>query len=605
MATAPEGTTRSFAGTVPGVSDREREPHEQWAATVVLTLALTLPSLISVVIGAREPMGDIALIELRIRDVISANPPLTGAYSRYGWDHPGPIFFWVATGPYRLLGGGATALGLTALAVNSAAIATLLRLTIRLGRAAWYVVAIALVALVLGLSPNALASVWNVTITNTAIVLFAVACWAVWCRIERAGIVAIVAGSFVVQSHVGTGVVIAPLAIATAGFATLEWWRRGRPPAATVGPAVAVAGLWLLPVADLVLRPPGNLVRLVRWSLTNDEPTIGIGTATRLLARTSSLTFPGAPRLDRGVFLDIDVVPVGFLPGASLVLLAGAWAVARRAGWRRESLWCAIVGSLWLSGLVAAASITVPLGWWLVQWLEPIGWLTWSAIALVGWRLVSQARPAVRDSPAATSVAVVALAVGVAADAVQVARAHEAETATDRTIRELTDGAVGTNAAEPVAVVALAEPLLAEPMLAGLVASLDRRGVEACVADELQYKFRDHRVCRDRFGSELVLRLERATTGPPPGSVTVVIVDPLTDEQRAEADRITTELAEILRLDGRADEIPVLDTPLADVIVLGDPSAELAARADDARRLAELRSVPGDRYGLYEVVVTP
>jgi len=78
-----------------------------------------------------------------------------------------------------------------------------------------------------------------------------------------------------------------------------------------------------------------------------------------------------------------------------------------------------------------------------------------------------------------------------------------------------------------------------------------------------------------------------------------VVVDPLGGEARAEIDRLTAELAEILRNDGREQDVPLLDTPLADVILLGEPSPELAARADDVGRLAELRSIPGDRYALY------
>lgn len=141
--------------------------------------------------------------------------------------------------------------------------------------------------------------------------------------------------------------------------------------------------------------------------------------------------------------------------------------------------------------------------------------------------------------------------------------------------------------------------LLADATLAGVVAALDRRGVATCVEERLVDKFRAHRVCGLDDGERWLLRLESTSVAPPDGSTKIVVVDPLTSAQRAEVDRITAELAEILRRDGRDDEISVLDTPLADVVLLGDPSPELAARADDARRLAELRSVPGDRYGLY------
>jgi len=75
------------------------------------------------------------------------------------------------------------------------------------------------------------------------------------------------------------------------------------------------------------------------------------------------MTFPFEPRLERGVFLDIEAVELGVLPGLAIVLLGAALVVSWRAGWRRELVWCSIVGSLWLSGFVAAASITRPLGW--------------------------------------------------------------------------------------------------------------------------------------------------------------------------------------------------------------------------------------------------
>ena len=59
------------------------------------------------------------------------------------------------------------------------------------------------------------------------------------------------------------------------------------------------------------------------------------------------------------------------------------------------------------------------------------------------------------------------------------------------------------------------------------------------------------------------------------------------------------QLVRVLVEDGRDDAIVLLGTPLADVILLDGASPELLARADDARRLAALRSVPGGRYALY------
>lgn len=578
-----------------------RDVHRRWATTIVLTAALVLPSLWDVLTSTLESSGDIALIELRVREVLSAHPPWTGAYSRYGWDHPGPLFFWLAAIPYRALGGDARALALVALALNTTGIVVLLRLAARIGRAPWFAVSGALVALVIGLSPDALWSAWNVTITNVALLLFVVACWGVWCDVERAGGIALVAGSFVVQSHVGTGVVIAPLAIATLALVVWRWWTQdGHPPRALAGPGVIVGLLWIVPVGiDAIGDPPGNLARLLRWSVTHDEPQIGIDTAARLLGRTSSLTFVIEPRLERGVFLDIETVALGALPGIALLLLAAAWFVAWRAGWRQELVWCSIVGSLWASGLVAAASITLPLGWWLVQWLEPLGWMTWSAIVLVAWRLVSSRVRGRVDARVPIVVALGALLAGTVVHAVDVVRSHTDHTVQHATIRELADAVPAGVGEGRVSIATDGDALLADATLAGVVTALDRRGVDTCVDPRLVDKFRAHRVCGPDVGRRLLLRLERSTAPAPEGATTIVVVDPLGGEARAEIDRLTAELAEILRNDGREQDVPLLDTPLADVILLGEPSPELAARADDVGRLAELRSIPGDRYALY------
>jgi hypothetical protein len=49
-----------------------------------------------------HPWGDQALLELDVRDV-SHHFVLTGAYSRYGWRHPGPLEVYILALPYRLV----------------------------------------------------------------------------------------------------------------------------------------------------------------------------------------------------------------------------------------------------------------------------------------------------------------------------------------------------------------------------------------------------------------------------------------------------------------------------------------------------------------------
>ena len=41
------------------------------------------------------PVSDLAFLEAKVRDVGGADTPLTGVYSRLGFDHPGPLESWV------------------------------------------------------------------------------------------------------------------------------------------------------------------------------------------------------------------------------------------------------------------------------------------------------------------------------------------------------------------------------------------------------------------------------------------------------------------------------------------------------------------------------
>lgn len=575
-----------------------------WAGCAALIAALVLPVVWVLATRDDHNIGDIALIELRVRDVFSAHPPVTGAYSRYGWSHPGPVLFYLLAVPYRVFGNDATGLRVATLILNVAALGALFWLARRRGLAPLVAVATATTLLIWGLQADALSYGWNVTVTLVPFLLTAVACWSVLCGDDVALVVAAVAAVFVFQSHVGAGVVIAPLVLVTAGFVV---WRRRRP---VLGRGSLIAGggllaLALVPIAfDTFRDPQGNLATLLKWSLDNDEPKVGVLDGLRMIGRTSSLSFPGSPELPGRFFLQLDTVSVGFLPGAALVLLALATIVARRRGWADEAALCGVVVVLWVSGAVAASTITEPLGWWLVEWLQPLGWLTWAAIALVGWRVV-QSRWA--DVGTGLTVPVLSLA-GVVVVSAVVAHALNTVALDDRTaevvepVSVLTDAALELGADdEPIRFDFRGSVLTAEPMLSGVVNRLDAVGVEACVDDTLAYKFGSFRVCPSVPLRTLIIRSEPLVSPPPDGATMVVITDPLTDEERREADNLRAIVADVLDANGMGDRVGVLDTSLADTVLLGDPPPELITVADDVRRLDQLREVPGIRYGLYLV----
>jgi hypothetical protein len=570
---------------------------------VGLIAALALPVVWIVLTRDDHNIGDVALLELRIRDVFSSHPPLTGAYSRYGWSHPGPLMFYLFAVPYRLFGNDANALRVATMLFNLIALGLLLWLAHRRGRAPLVAVATAATLLIWGLQADALSYGWNVTVTVVPFMLTAVACWSVLRGDHRALIAAAVSAVFVFETHVGVGVVIAPLVVITFGHAA---WRGltphvGRWTLAVGGGVLAVALVPLL--VDLFRDPPGNTGRILKWSLTNDEPKVGVEDGLRMIGRTSSLSFLWHPELPGRFLLQIETVAGGVLPGIALLLLGLALVQAIRSQWYDEATFCGVVAVLWASGVVAASTITEPLGWWLVEWLQPLGWLTWAAIALVGWRVIQRRwrGPTGQIDRGALMAAGLLVTVAAGAHALDTFELDDRSAEVVEPVTKLTDAALSAPRSGVIRIDFIGSPLTAETMLSGVVNRLDAEGVEVCVDESLAYKFGSFRVCSAEPTSRLIIRSEPTALAPPERSETLAISDPLTEQERLEADGLRARIAAVLERSGRSEQVGVLDTPLADTVLLGEPPTDLVAIADDVRRLDELRDVAGIRYGLYLV----
>jgi hypothetical protein len=246
--------------------------------------------------------------------------------------------------------------------------------------------------------------------------------------------------------------------------------------------------------------------------------------------------------------------------------------------------------------------VTEPVGWWLVEWLQPLGWLTWMAIALVGWRLIRVVTPPHARVRTERMAVLAAALIGVVA-IVDHGRATVA--VPDRTAEFVRPVDELTAAARPlvrdglVSIEPSGSPLTAQVMLEGVVARLDAFGSRPCVGAEYADKFGGDRVCDGELARRLVLRAEPVTEPAPPGTTLVIVVDPLSPEQRTELDALRERIAAVMRDVGLEDRIGLLDTPLADAVLLGDPPPELRVLTDELARLTELRRVPGVRYALY------
>jgi len=143
------------------VPDDRRERWLFALAVGALVLPLVVLAMRVLVHDWSNPGGDIALIELRTRDV-GAHTPLLGSYGRYGFNQPGALWFYALALPYRLLGSRYAGLQLGVLAVNVAAIVTIVAIARRRGGVVAMLVVTALLGVLLhGLGGDWLADPWE------------------------------------------------------------------------------------------------------------------------------------------------------------------------------------------------------------------------------------------------------------------------------------------------------------------------------------------------------------------------------------------------------------------------------------------------------------
>jgi hypothetical protein len=365
--------------------------------------------------------------------------------------------------------------------------------------------------------------------------------------------------------------------------------------------------LFLPVLYDTFAHWPGNLGELIRWSWSNDEPSSGLSVGLRTIARASSASFLRQPQPVQAFGGLVDPTGVGVLPGLVLVLLAGGATLSWRHSRRDDASLCAALLGVWLAGLVAASNVAGPLYSWLIEWLEPLAWLSWAAVAVVAGRelltwIPTPALAAARGIAVAS--AVVALGIGTVGYVRDSRTAYLNAELVD-TIERFTGAAEIVGPERPIRIEFGGDVLSAGAVHAGIVNELDRAGFDVCVAPNLGLQYGRSRVCAGRPDEYLLVRSDIRLEPELPGATLLAVTDPLGDVERAEADRLTDELAAILTANGRADQVPLLTTRFASAVLLDDPPPDVVAATAQVTRLSDLRQVDGQRFTLQLVPTGP
>jgi hypothetical protein len=359
------------------------------SAVALLSLALAIASLVASVFfdwatGEVYPTGDTAMLELYTRHATHGVWAL-GPYSQFGWNHPGPLFFYLLAPLYLFSGEKTIALHAGAFAINLLSVSAIVFVLLRYAAPAISCVAAAAMGLYLYQLPI-ISSFWNPHIVILPAAAFLVLCTAVAARQAWALPVAVLIGSFLVQTHASLAPYV--LVLASAALAAALWPMPTAPRDRSLLSWIAASTgllllLWLLPIAEQLSQSPGNITRMLQF-FGSPSPGQELKTALAVWGDTINALFKRTVELPMGSPLAIPA-DAGTLPivcaALQLLLLAVACMDAHRRQQRFDAVLAAAGILASLTVLWSLTQVKSLIGDYMVFWLSAIGVLNWAVIA--------------------------------------------------------------------------------------------------------------------------------------------------------------------------------------------------------------------------------
>lgn len=429
--------------------------------------------------------ADLALLEIYTRNAASGQQML-GAYSQYGWNHPGPLAFYTVL-PFYLLGGHSQhALNGGALAINSVALFVMAWVTLRYGRGLLAPAVAVFMLVYLARVPELPSSFWNPHILVLPLAA-GLALGAAIATGEMALIpAAVLIGSWMIQAHVGLAIAVVAGAIVTAVLARGS----GRPvPRSVVWLTAAVlTAAWALPVAEQLANTPGNMRKIVEFFLFYDGPRPSIGAGARAAGAMAAGVFRPAFHLAPGWSFEPAEWPWVIVT----VVLAVILAFTTRVEWRRGARYNAALGAGCLTlvgaGHVSAASIRGTIGDHQLFWLSIVGVV---AVAVIVSGLIQSRLHSVPKAPL-TLITLLLYAASCAVTFRAFAdRADPPRLTESRIVEALTDAVTVARRNGLVDRILLETDSLAWDTAAGMVLQLSKAGIDVHVDPRLVWLYGD------------------------------------------------------------------------------------------------------------------
>ena len=576
------------------------------AVPIAVAFALTLPLFVATVALYSEPWAplyDTALIEQLVRDVGTTRTPLVGMGGRLGpierpARHPGPLSFYMLAPVYRLLGGSAWGLQVSAAFLNAVALTAAVFIAWRRRNVAVVAaVGVGLALLMQGYGLPMLTEPWNPNFPVLWFAVFLVAGWSVACRDFAMLPVVVTAASICAQTHIayvpvcgGLGtlaVIIAAVFVVRAGKGSEERRRGFRWIALSFALLVV---LWLPPMIQELGAAPGNVSLLIRNFADPENHPIGVLQALPLVLSRFDLWH---------VVVDESIAPGSFamaLPVPSpepwrgcIALLV--WVLCAIGSIRLGSKPLLALHGLVLSAFgVALMATSRVIGYpynHVMFWTWGLGVLLLVAcLASIGFSLVRSCPPSLRMrlAPIAVALPVGCLALcsmRLAWAATDVRPMRYRQTSQLKalsldTIKAINWGAGAASGFSGRYVVSGADALHVGAFSVGLANELERAGFRTAYEETLVRFVGEYRAKNMRWATARI----HVATGAwidecrhVPGAVEVAWADPRTAEERNEAETLRVAIIEALHRARRKDLAERIDYDLMGVLA-ADPAVD-------------------------------
>ena len=583
-----EGAAGAVTPDDPRSDDRTRWLLLALIAVLVLPLAVAAVALRT---PRWHPVLDLAMTELRLRDVFTSHTPLIGLPGRIGrfpeqGSHPGPMSFYALWPTWKVLGASAWGMQVGALVLNALCVGATVLIANRRGGLRLAITLSALLVLLLnGYGIATLAEPWNPYMPLLWWVVTLLAVWSVVCGDVVLLPVAVVSASMAAQTHVPyLGLCLGVGAVAVG--ALVVQWRRGehrREIRRWGAIAVAlVALLWSPLLVDQATKEPGNLSML--WEHftsppTEEGPPVGVGEGVELALRHLDLTalFTGEGDSLGSLARASGDAGGSVLPGVAVLAV---WLAAALVAWRRRydvlNRLNVVVGTALLLGVYSMSRIFGKVWYYLMLW----SWGTAMLLVLsVGWTIARLLPSDAFRRGATAALAGVAL-VGSALLSVEAARAEPPAPQLSEVLGVVLPDVTAALDRDLRYLVTWDDSFYIGSQGYGLVSELDRRGFDVGVLDPWRVPVTHHRVfTHDEVDMEVHLAVGgfverwRAVDG----ARELAWHDPRSPAERAEYDRLHDLAAEELRATGHEDVVPLLDDNLFGAsLVAGLPDAARA-----------------------------